>query len=136
MFDRETTAPVVVRVPARPDVVHVLRAVASSIAARLDMPFDAIEEIRIAVDEASTLLLQLQTVNRATFVLELDGSDGALRVVLTAEAADGVWPPADLDDSWPWRVLRGLCDEVEAIRTDDAPALRFVKLSQVAGGSR
>jgi anti-sigma regulatory factor (Ser/Thr protein kinase) len=46
---------VLVRVPAKPELVRVLRAVASSVATRSEMSFEAVEEVRIAVDEAATL---------------------------------------------------------------------------------
>jgi serine/threonine-protein kinase RsbW len=44
-------------VPATPEFVQVLRNVAASVAARVDLPIDQIEEIRLAVAEAASLLL-------------------------------------------------------------------------------
>ena len=49
--------PIVVAGPARAETVALLRAIAASVAARRDMDVVAIEEFRIAVDEAATLLL-------------------------------------------------------------------------------
>ena len=41
--------------PAQPGTVGLLRAVAATLAARLGMDVEAIEELRMAVDEASSL---------------------------------------------------------------------------------
>ena len=49
--------PIVVAGPARAETVSLLRAIAATVAARRDMDVVAIEEFRIAVDEAATLLL-------------------------------------------------------------------------------
>ncbi len=46
-----------VDVPAIPGFVQVLRNIAAGVAARLDMPIDQIEELRLAVTEAASLLL-------------------------------------------------------------------------------
>jgi serine/threonine-protein kinase RsbW len=54
-----TDLPAVVfaEVPATPGSVQILRNVVAGVAARLDMPIDQIEEVRLAVTEAASLLL-------------------------------------------------------------------------------
>jgi serine/threonine-protein kinase RsbW len=118
---------ITVSVPARADFVHVLRAVASSVAARLDMAYDVIEEVRILVDEASTLLLQVPGVTGQTFVLTLEPAAGGLRAALSAQGANGLWPPEDLERTWAWRVIEGLCDEVGIDHASGGPSITFVK---------
>jgi anti-sigma regulatory factor (Ser/Thr protein kinase) len=43
-------SPVIATVPARAEFVHVLRTVVAAVAARLDLPYDALDDLRMAVD--------------------------------------------------------------------------------------
>ena len=119
----ESLGPVVVTVPADAGSVHVLRAVAASVAARLDLSIDDVEEMRIAIDEAASLLLQLHaqaTVLRA----ELTADAGALTTRLSSDAAlSSDWPPPGAEESWPWRVITGLSDEAGFDVSPDGPAV-------------
>ena len=107
----ESLDPVVVTIPARPGFVHVLRTVVASVAARLDLAMDGVEEMRIAIDEAAALLLHLHapaTVLRA----ELTADATWLTIRLSSDVAiSSDWPPPGTEDAWPWRVISGLCDE-------------------------
>jgi len=115
-----------VSVPARPDFVHVLRAVVSSVASRLEMSFDLVEEVRIAVDEASTMLLDVADAGALLeLAIELQ-EDGLVATLTAATDADG-WPDDSVKASWPWRVMTGLCDEVALDRSPGGPTIRFVK---------
>jgi serine/threonine-protein kinase RsbW len=106
----ESLGPVVVTVPAHAGSVHVLRAVAASVAARLDLSIDDVEEIRIAIDEGAALLLQLH--GPATFLrAELTADAGALTTRLSTDAAPSSDWPQNARESWPWRVITALCDE-------------------------
>jgi serine/threonine-protein kinase RsbW len=115
-----------VSVPARPDFVHVLRAVVSSVASRLEMSFDLVEEVRIAVDEASTMLLEVADAG-AVLELAIEPQEHALVATLTAASDTDGWPDDAVKTSWPWRVMTGLCDEVALERSPGGPAIRFVK---------
>ncbi|MDP9329927.1 MAG: ATP-binding protein [Actinomycetota bacterium] len=115
-----------VSVPARADFVHVLRAVISSVASRIDMTFDVIEEVRIAVDEASTILLGV-TQGDATLELTIEVALDDLTVTLTAPGDHVGWPAEGVRSSWPWRVMTGLCDDVELETSDRGASIRFVK---------
>jgi serine/threonine-protein kinase RsbW len=115
-----------VSVPARADFVHVLRAVISSVASRIDMTFDVIEEVRIAVDEASTILLGV-TQGDATLELTIEVALDDLTVTLTAPGDHAGWSAEGVRSSWPWRVMTGLCDDVELETSDRGASIRFVK---------
>jgi serine/threonine-protein kinase RsbW len=115
-----------VSVPARPDYIHVLRAVASSAASRLDLPFDAVEETRMAVDEASTLLLQLRTP-ASRFRLSIETGDEGLRVGIATDAVVDDWPPPGVEDAWPWRVISGLSDDSRFEMSARGPGISFLK---------
>jgi serine/threonine-protein kinase RsbW len=115
-----------ISVPARADFVHVLRAVISSVASRIEMTFDVIEEVRIAVDEASAILLGL-TDSEATLELAIETAPDDLIVTLTAPGAHAGWPGDGVRSSWPWRVMTGLCDDVQLESSDRGASIRFVK---------
>jgi serine/threonine-protein kinase RsbW len=55
--DGSGDAPVVLVVPADSAYLAVLRTASAGLAARLDLDLDEIEDLRIAVDEAGTLLM-------------------------------------------------------------------------------
>jgi serine/threonine-protein kinase RsbW len=119
----ESLGPVVVTVPAHADSVHVLRAVVASVAARLDLSIDDVDEMRIAIDEAAALLLQLHAP--ATFLrAEVTADARALTTRLSSDAAPtSGWPPPGAEESWPWRVITALCDEAGFDGTPEGPAV-------------
>src|SRR5919106_1143695 len=95
----ETDAVVSVTVPARPDLIQVLRPVTAGVAARLDLPYDDIGDLRIAGDEACPPLPR----------------------------SDGLWPPPVLEDSMAWRVLSALLDEARFERDGEEAVVRMLK---------
>jgi serine/threonine-protein kinase RsbW len=117
----QSLGPVVVSVPARASSVHVLRAVVASVAARLDLSIDEIEEMRIAIDEAAVLLLHLHAP-ATTLRAELEADPQNLTIRLSSDVAvDGNWPPPGTDEAWPWRVITGLADEAGFDVSRDGP---------------
>ena len=123
-----TTPPEVVsaEVPATPDFVQVLRNVAAGVAARADMPIDQIEEIRLAVTEAASLLLTeaLGTTIRMSIRRDAD----LLDVELSSDGATGAWRKDPIESSWAWIVVSGLTDEVRLDREGARPpSIAFVK---------
>lgn len=128
-----TDSPVVVTAPARPEMVHVLRAVASSVAARLDFPYDDIDDLRISIDEACAQLLAVGD-ERDTFTLRLSPADGGIEALVSLETdARAGWPPSTLEDSLAWRVLTGLSDQVHFESLSTGPGIRILK---IPAGSR
>ena len=123
-----TTPPEVVsaEVPATPDFVQVLRNVAAGVAARADMPIDQIEEIRLAVTEAASLLLTeaLGTTLRMSIRRDADVVD----VELSSDGTTGSWRTDRIESSWAWIVVSGLTDEVALDREGArSPSIAFVK---------
>jgi hypothetical protein len=90
------------------------------------MSFDVVEEVRIAVDEASTMLLEVADAG-AVLELAIEPQEHGLVATLTAAADVDGWPDEAVKTSWPWRVMTGLCDEVALEPSPGAPAIRFVK---------
>jgi len=126
---------VVVTVPSQAAFVHVLRSVATSVAARTDLPVDDIDDLRMAIDEASSQLLILGS-RPATLTLRLRAVDRGVEAVVSVDGpAPAGWPPPAFHDSLAWNVLSGLSDEVAFERPDGAPAIRVVKRSSTSSGA-
>jgi serine/threonine-protein kinase RsbW len=124
---------VVVTVPSQAAFVHVLRSVAASVAARIDLPVDDIDDLRMAIDEASSQLLMLGAV---TLTLRLRSIDGGVEAVVSVDgSAPAGWPPPTLHDSLAWNVLSGLSDELSFELPDGTPAIRVVKRSSASSGA-
>ena len=117
---------VAVDVPAMPDFVQVLRNVAAGVATRLDMPIDQIEDVRLAVTEAASLLLDEADATSLRMIIGRDGD--TLDVTLTTDGRVDPWPTDRVLASWPWLVVKGLTDEIRADRGDGAgPSIGFTK---------
>ncbi|MBA3738223.1 MAG: hypothetical protein H0W97_06615 [Actinobacteria bacterium] len=117
---------VFVEVPATPGSVQVLRNVVAGVAARLDMPIDQIEEVRLAVTEAASLLLD--EVEATVLRMTIGSNAEALEVRLSSDGEAEPWPSERALASWPWLVVKGLTDEIRAERLDgDGPSIHFTK---------
>ncbi len=119
-------------VPATAGFIQVLRNVAAGVAARLDMPIDQIEEVRLAVTEAASLLLEEADATSLRMTIGRDGD--ALDVTLSSDGQADEWPSDRAVASWPWLVVKGLTDEIRADRGDgEGPSIRFTKRLGRAG---
>jgi serine/threonine-protein kinase RsbW len=104
-----------VRLPASPAYLAVLRTTTASLAARLDFTIDEIEDLRIAVDEASCLLLA-DAEPDTDLVCEFELHADALRIAVSASTSDR----AALErDSFAWTVLAALAGDVDAWTDSD-----------------
>lgn len=117
---------VLVAVPARPDFIHVLRSVTASVAARLDFPYDAIDDLRLAIDEACAQLLAIVD-DGATLTVRMSATEEGLEVAATIHGSSASWPPPNAEESLSWRLMSALADEARFERSDEGPALRLVK---------
>ena len=123
---------VTVSVPAQPDFVHVLRSVVATVAARADLTFDEIDDLRLAVDEACAQLLALAS-EATTLTLQISPADGSgLVVIATIDADVPAWPPAGAERTLTWQVLAALADDARFEQVDGRPALRLTKNRQPA----
>jgi serine/threonine-protein kinase RsbW len=100
-------------VPADPAYVSVLRTVTASLAARRDFTIEEIDDLRIAVDEASSLLLP-HTVPGSQLAAVFTATENSLTAVVSVPArtsADAA--PFKIDTtSFAWMVLAALADSV------------------------
>jgi serine/threonine-protein kinase RsbW len=122
----ELPVAVAVEVPATPEFVQVLRHVAAGVAARVDMPIDLIEEIRLAVTEASSILLD--EAEASILSMRIGRDEDSLEVTLSSDATVEPWPTEQALASWPWLVVKGLTDQLRADRgADGEPTIGFRK---------
>ena len=97
--------------PAAPSSVAVMRTVAASVAARLDVPYDTIDDLRIAVAEACNRLLNASRTARE-LRLDVRLEPAALTASVSIPAPpDGTTP--DREGSLEWRIIEGLTDRSE-----------------------
>ncbi|MGB0101670.1 MAG: anti-sigma factor [Nocardioides sp.] len=119
-------ADVELRLPADSAFASVLRTTTAGLAARLDFPIDDIEDLRIAVGEASAMVLPEAAV----------GSDLTCRFYLTSgqltvSVSVGVDAEVSPDlDSFAWQVLTTLATHATA---DNAEGRFAITLSMEPG---
>jgi serine/threonine-protein kinase RsbW len=119
-------SPVTVTIPARADLVHVFRTVVAAVAARLDFPYDALDDLRMVVDEASAALLAIRPpAGRLT--LRLTSGDGRLEILVGSDASGESWPAPDVERTLTWKVLEALTDEARFETTPEGPAVRAIR---------
>lgn len=109
----ETGSPptVEIRIAARAALIPTVRAVASDLAARADFDLDAIADLRMAVDEACAVLIDLASPDATltcVFTVLSDRIEAAVTVPVAG--ASSVVPT----NTFGWRVLQTLADHVEA----------------------
>jgi serine/threonine-protein kinase RsbW len=114
-----------VSLPARPELVHVLRSVTAAVASHLPLSLDDVDDLRLAVDEACARLLALDGEPR-TFRLDLRAMPGRLEVVVAVDVM-APWPPPGFENTLAWRVLGALAESVRFEEWNGAPAIRIVK---------
>ncbi|WP_445188334.1 ATP-binding protein [Pseudonocardia sp. Cha107L01] len=131
----ETGAAVVeIRISARPALIPTIRAVASDLAGRADFDLDAISDLRMAVDEACTTLVALAATDgmlSCKFVLN------HAQIEVTVSTATPA-PGAEVrTDSFGWRVLQTLADEVTSAHgIDGEPDAIAIRLTKRAGATQ
>ena len=125
---------VLVRVPADPDYLAVIRSASAHVATKFGCTLSEVADLRLAVDEASGLLLR-NTVGdqrdpagdlECRFVLETS----VLRVILSRQA-QGVARPED--DDFGWTILSALVDDI--IWRVDGPTVHVEIVKRRTAGS-
>jgi serine/threonine-protein kinase RsbW len=113
-----------ISVPARAEFLHVVRTVVGSVAARHDLTIDAIEDLRIAVDEACA---QLLSARGSSISVEIGPLGDGIETICSTDADVDDWPPDGIQHSLAAQVLQGLSDTVRWERSAAGPAVRVGK---------
>lgn len=112
------------QIPARAEFVHVLRSVAASAAARMNLSVDSIDDLRLSVDEACAQLLKA-VPSGSTLTLSIIRTGLDVEVVVSADGDPDPWPPDGHERTLAWQVLSGLSDEVTFERSAAGPSVRI-----------
>lgn len=107
-------ADVELRLPADSAYVSVLRTTSAGLAARLDFTLDDIEDLRMAVGEASALVLPAADPG-ADLLCEFYMRPGELTIAVGVPAQSPAPPD---EDTFAWQVLTTLASKASAT-TDD-----------------
>ena len=120
-----------VRLPAESAYVAVLRMATSGIAARLDFTLEDIEDLKMAISEASALVLAEATEGgslTAAFFL----AENQIAVEVSADAVDPGLPDPD---GFTWQVLSSTADEVSASNDDGRLVVRLTVASTASASA-
>jgi len=111
-------------VPAGGEYLSVLRTAAAGLAARLNFTLDDIEDLRIAVDEACSMLLaQANAQSRLDCRFRLSEDSITFRASVRSDS-----PTLPAKDGFAWTVLTALASDVN-VRVSD-PDLLTIELSR------
>lgn len=115
-------AHVELRVPADSAYVSVLRTTGAGLAARLDFTLDDIEDLRMAVGEASALVLEAAD-HDVDMVAQFWLGE---RTITVRVAAPGARPELAEEDDFAWQVLTTLADEARIDAHDGTFAITLL----------
>ena len=104
------------RVPITPTQLPAVRAMVGDLAMRMDYDLDAVEDLRLAVDEASAIL-SLVSVGEAPLTVVFETSRSGLHIEAWVPTVEGKEVPRD---GFGWAVLATLVDAVDASRSTAA----------------
>ncbi|MCW2678228.1 MAG: putative anti-sigma regulatory factor [Modestobacter sp.] len=98
------------RVPTSPTQLPAVRAMAGDLAMRMDFDLDAVEDLRLAVDEACATLASI-ALHGSPLTVVFEATRDALRIDAWVPTAEGTDVPRD---GFGWAVLHTLVDSVDA----------------------
>ena len=106
------------RVAAKLENLAVLRTLVAAVGTFEDLDFDAVADLRLAVDEACTRLIR-SAVPESTLLLVVDPQADAvvINASTTCKSPDILAP-----GSFSWHVLSSLTDEVRTFQDGQGPA--------------
>lgn len=106
--EQRTSAAVELRIAAKLENLAVLRTVVGAVGTFSDLDFDAVADLRLAVDEACTRLIRSATPD-ATLVVVVDPRDEV--VVVEASTTCDTYDVVT-EGSFSWHVLSSLTDDL------------------------
>jgi serine/threonine-protein kinase RsbW len=108
------------RVPTTPTQLPAVRAMAGDLAMRMDYDLDAVEDLRLAVDEACATLV-LVAAGDAPLTVVFETTRAGLHIEAWVPTAEGTDVPRD---GFGWAVLQTLVDAVDGrpATQDEVPA--------------
>lgn len=129
---QRSSAAVELRVAAKLENLAVLRTLVGAVGTFSDLDFDAVADLRLAVDEACTRLISSATPE-ATLVVIVDPREEAVVVEAstTCDTSDVV-----TEGSFSWHVLSSLTDELQTFRNGHGSVFGITLITRRAGLSQ
>lgn len=106
-----------IRIPAAPQHLSAVRAVAADLAMHQDMDLDSVDDLRLAVDEACSSLVRLAAEGR-TLTCRFTVLPGEIKVNVWVHSANNAGPSTR---GFSWQVLQTLTDTAVSKVTKDGP---------------
>ncbi len=117
---------VVLRVPAVAGSVALARSTVAAAAAAVELTVDRIDDLRLAVDEAVSLLLEDAVVDSDLVVTVRWGLEPTIDVTVSTQSATGRVPGPG---GFSWTVLSALVDDVSGSREADGTVRLLLRTS-------
>jgi len=119
---------VTLTIPASAQYLVTARLVTADIASGIGMPIDVIEDLRVAVDEALTMLIAgLEDVAQSTVTCQFGTTREMIRVRVESSAPVVLAPPSD--GGYAWIVLDAVSDEFDVKQLPSATRISFERAS-------
>lgn len=109
--------------PAVPASIAIVRAVLVSLAGTMPLPYDGVDDLRIASAEAAALLVPAAGED-ARLCVEFDRLDDGLGVTMWVQGSSAAAAP-DHREGLGWQVIQGLTDEAAIVEAEGNPAIRL-----------
>jgi serine/threonine-protein kinase RsbW len=118
---------VILTIPADAGYVHLLRTVAAGVGASMDLSFDEIEDLRLAVAESAGYLLASYG-SGSTITMRLQPNATGITVRITRDGSTAR-PEAEAvgESTFAWQVLAALTDELQITSYGSAFGVEFIK---------
>jgi hypothetical protein len=114
-------------VPPRSEFLALLRAVTGAVATRMQLPLDAIDDLRLAVVEAVAFLLMTDR-SASRVEMRLEPTDAGLTATIGTDSPIELWPPDGYQETLPWQIISGLTDGAQVARSErGTPMITFAK---------
>jgi len=108
------------RAPAEPSSVSIVRAVAANVVAATDVPYEIVDDLRLAVAEACNRLLTIYPRAKRLFLdTHVLGRSVELNVSVDGGPAEG----SAEDAVMPWRIIEALTERAEERTIDGRPTI-------------
>ena len=120
---------VVVKIPASPAYLHIVRLIAAGLASRLTFTIDDIEDLKMAVDELSGYLTGPQG-RRGTLEIHFDVGDDCIEITGSGTFSSDDKIRTDLSD-FSRMILETVVDSASLDRTDGVPTFKLEKRKRV-----
>jgi|GEM_PF-2105350 len=115
-------APLTLVVPADARFLHVLRTLTTGVASMLDIPYDTLDDQRIAVAEAANFLLG-RAPGSTTLTLRVWPRDDELIVSLEADDTSPATGDPDATTDFSWNIIQHLANRAEQTELDGRPGI-------------